>query len=125
MDAASGRYPPPDAWDFEHINDVAGHAFNHFTPWIAIPIGLLLGLRGVMVLRRVLVADADGIGYAGKEKLPWGKITSLDASRLKSKGILTVEHGDGAKLVLDSWKLQNFRELVAFVEANSPVSPTA
>jgi len=123
MDAASGKYPPPEAWDMENINAAAGYAFNHYTPWIAIPAGLLLALRGVLALRRVLTADEDGIGYAGKEKRPWEKITALDASQLKGKGILTVEFGSDVKLVLDSWKLQNFRELVAFVEAHSAAAP--
>ncbi|MDP6634877.1 MAG: hypothetical protein QGG42_08275 [Phycisphaerae bacterium] len=124
MDAATGKYPPPAAWNLDNINEAAGYAFNHFTPWIAIPIGLILGLRGFLALRRVLTADAEGMGYEGKDKLPWEKITALDASRLKSKGILEVTYADGEKLLLDSWKLQNFRDLVGFVESRSPVTPT-
>ena len=123
MDAASGKYPPPKAWDMDNIYDAAGYAFNHFTPWIALPFGLFKALQGVIALRKVLIADADGVGYQGKEKLAWDKVTGLDASELKSKGILTVE-SEGGKLVLDSWKLENFRDLVAVVEANSPVKPT-
>jgi hypothetical protein len=81
-------------------------------------------LRGIMALRLVLTADADGLGHKGKPKRPWDKITALDASQLKDKGILKVEYEGGEKVVLDSWKLQNFRDLVALVEANSPVKPT-
>ena len=121
MDAAN--YKLPKAWDLAHINDAAGYVFNHFTPWIAIPIGLLIGLRGLLALKRVLTADAEGMGFKGANKLPWDKITALDASRLKGKGILVVEYEGDKKLVLDSWKLQNFRNLVAFVEAHSPVAP--
>ncbi len=124
IDASLGKYPPPEAWDFAHINEAAGHALNHWTPWIAIPAGALMGLLGVRALRRVLTADAEGMGYKGADKLPWDKITALDASRLKGKGILKVEYEGGEKLVLDSWKLRNFRELVGFVEAHSPVAPT-
>ncbi len=122
MDA--GNYPAPEAWDLDHINEAAGYVFNHFTPWIAIPIGAFMALRGVLALRRVIEADAEGMGYKGADKLPWDKITTLDASRLKSKGILGVEYEGGEKLLLDSWKLQNFRELVGFIEAHSPVAPT-
>ena len=122
MDAAN--YPPPKAWDLANINEAAGHVFNHYTPWLAIPIGAFMAFRGFLALRRVLAADAEGMGYKGSDKLPWDKITALDASQLKSKGILTVEYEGDKKLVLDSWKLQNFRDLVAFVEANSPVTPT-
>jgi len=124
MDAASGRYEPPEAWDLDHINKAAGYVFNHFTPWLAIPIGAFIAFRGFLALRRVLAADAEGMGYKGSDKLPWDKITALDASRLKSKGMLEVEYEGGEKLMLDSWKLQNFRELVGFVEAHSPVTPT-
>ena len=119
LDASTGKYPPPKAWDIDHINEAAGYAFNHFTPWIAIPIGALVALRGVMALRLVLTADADGLGYKGKPKLPWEKVTALDASKLKDKGILTVEYDGGKKFVLDSWKLQNFRDLVGFVEKHA------
>jgi len=122
MDASNYQYPKPDSDNY--LNEYAGYVFNHFTPWFAIPIGAFMALRGVLALRRVLKADAEGMGYAGADKLPWDKITALDASRLKSKGILGVEYEGGRKLVLDSWKLQNFRELVGFVEAHSPVAPT-
>ena len=124
MDAATGKFKAPEAWDLAHINDAAGYVFNHWTPWVSIPIGLLIALRGFLAMRKVLVADAEGMGYKGAGKLPWDKITALDASRLKSKGILGVEYEGGEKLLLDSWKLQNFRELVGFVEAHSPVTPT-
>jgi hypothetical protein len=122
MDASA--YPPPEAWDLKHINEAAGHAFNHWTPWAAIPIGAFLAFRGVMALRRVLEADSEGMGYKGAAKRPWDKITALDASRLKDKGMLTVEYEGGEKLLLDSWKLQNFRDLVGFVEAHSPIAPS-
>jgi hypothetical protein len=125
MDAVNPNiYPYPKAWDIENINDAAGYAFNHWTPWVALPIGAFIALRGFMALRLVLTADADGLGYAGKDKRPWDKITALDASKLKDKGILTVEYEGGEELVLDSWKLQNFRDLVGVVEANAPVKPT-
>ncbi len=124
MDAASGKYPPPKAWDLENINDAAGHAFNHWTPWVALPFGLLKAALGFIALKKVLIADAEGIGYKGKDKLAWDKITGLNASQLKDKGILTVEYEGDGKLVLDSWKLENFRDLVGFVESHSPVEPT-
>jgi len=37
---------------------------------------------------------------------------------LKNKGILSVHCSEQDKLVLDSWKLKNFRDLVAFVESH-------
>ncbi|MDP6544635.1 MAG: hypothetical protein QGH60_11635 [Phycisphaerae bacterium] len=120
----AGNYPPPEAWDFAHINKAAGYAFNHWTPWVALPFGVFQALRGFLLLKRVLTADAEGMGYKGKDKRPWDKITALDASCLKSKGILGVKYEGGEKLVLDSWELQNFRDLVGFVEAHSPVPPT-
>lgn len=124
MDAASGHYDPPEAGDENYLNEYAAYAFNHWTPWATLPIGAFIALRGFIAVRRVLTADAEGMGYQGSQKRPWDKITTLDASRLKSKGMLTVEYEGGEKVLLDSWKLQNFRELVGFIEAHSPVSPT-
>ena len=124
MDAATGKYPPPKSWNLDHINEAAGHAFNHWTPWVALPLGAFMALRGFMAVRRVFTADAEGMGYKGSDKTPWDKITALDASQLKSKGILEVQCDGGKKIILDSWKLQNFRDLVGFVETHSPVKPT-
>ena len=86
-------------------------------------LGVLLVIVGIRMLRRVLVADSAGIGYLGKDKLPWDQIDKLDASQFKNKGILILLAGEGARtrrLKLDSWKLKNFRDLVAFVEAHVP-----
>ena len=124
MDAASGKFDRPEIGVDNYLNKYLGYALNHWTPWVAIPVGALMALRGTLALRRVLQADAEGMGYKGANKLPWDKITTLDASQLKSKDILVVEYEGGEKLVLDSWKLRNFRELVGFVEAHSPVAPT-
>ena len=124
IDAASGKYDSPEVWNMENINAVAGHILNHYTPWIAIPGGLLAAFLGIRSIKRIMEADAEGLGYRGKEKLPWDRITALDASQLKDKGILKVKYGDEDEIVLDSWKLQNFRDLVGFVESHSPVEPT-
>jgi len=119
-DALGGKYQKPKVWDFKHINEIAGYVFNHFTPWIALPAGILLLIVGVRMLRRVLLADPQGIGYVGKDGLAWDQIEKLDASQLKGKGILHLVGKDGRKLTLDSWKLTNFRDLVAFVESHLP-----
>jgi hypothetical protein len=117
----SGKYPYSDPSD---LNKYASYLFNHFGPFILLPLGLGLAVGGIVTLRRVLVAEADGIGYRGQTQRPWGGIASVDASRLQSKGILVLHFTAGAKLVLDSWKLTNFRNLVAFVEAHLPPHAT-
>jgi hypothetical protein len=97
--------------------------FNHYTPYVSIPLGGLFVIVGVRILRRVLVADSAGIGYLGKDKLLWDQIDKLDVSKFKSKGILILLASEGGKtrrLKLDSWKLKNFRDLVVFVEAHAP-----
>ena len=124
IDVAAGKYSRPEPGAKDYLNKYLGYAFNNWTPWVTLPIGVFVALRGFLALRRVLVADAEGMGYRGKGKRPWDKITAVDASRLKSKGMLEVEYEGGEKLVLDSWKLQNFRELVGFIEAHSPVTPS-
>ena len=103
----------------EAVNEMASWAFNHFLPVVLVPVGLILLVKGVLMLRRVLVADAEGIGYVGKSKIAWGEVTELDASDLADKKILRLS-GTDRTLVLDSWKLQNFPQLVAVVEAHVP-----
>lgn len=103
----------------ETINEQATYYLNH-VGGIVFPLAGLVPLAwGVVFLRRKLVADEEGIGFLGKAKVPWSAVRSLDTSRLAGKGILTLRHdhgGQDGRLVLDGWKLQNFRELVALVE---------
>lgn len=101
------------------INEKFGYILNHGGA-IALPIvGLVPLVWGILFLRRRLVADQDGIGYAGGEKIPWDSVTSLDSSKLQDKGILYLRYGEGGRrrLVLDEWKLKNFRALVRLVES--------
>jgi len=86
------------------------------------PPGAFALVWGIRFLLRRLVADAEGIGYVGGTKVRWSDVTELDASILKSKQILCLRHGGGRKFVLDAWKLENFRDLVAVVEAHVPAT---
>jgi len=115
----SDRRAKPEAWDLKHINDVSAYLLNNWGPVVFVPVGLLAVFMAASQLRRGLVADDEGITY-GRTVVPWREVTRLDATELKSKGILTVLHGDGQELKLDSWKLQNFKELVAFIEKKLP-----
>jgi hypothetical protein len=105
--------------DITGINKAATYYLNH-VGGIALPLAGLIPLAwGLVVLRRRLVADEEGIGYVGKERIPWTAVRSMDTAKLADKGILRLEYDSGSgqrSLVLDSWKLQNFRELVALVE---------
>ena len=112
-----GKYQlPPDPG----INEKATHYLNHYGPFVMIPAGLVFAGIAVRSLRRKLQADQEGIGYAGKAKIPWDKFTGMDSSKLADKGILKLLYGDGDELVLDSWKLKNLKELVRLVEAKAP-----
>ncbi len=107
----------------EDLNGFFTHVFNHYSPIVLLPLGLLAGLKAVMGLRRRLVADGEGIGYVGRQKISWSAVKSLDSAKLASKGILDVTYDTGAgerTLVLDSWRLQNFRDLVRLVESKLP-----
>lgn len=107
----------------EDVNVFLRYAFNHYSPIVLLPLGLLAGLKAAMGLRRRLVADGEGIGYVGKQKISWSAVKSLDSAKLASKGILNITYDTGAgerTLVLDSWKLQNFRDLVRLVESKLP-----
>ena len=116
--ADKGNFPRPndDEWNMQHPNKVLGYVFNHYGPFVLIPVGLILAGLGARSLRRKLIADGEGFGYEDKQKVPWSDVIGLDASRLKDKQILVLRHGQGQETVLDRYKLQNFKELVAFVE---------
>lgn len=110
--------PAPSEWTLAKVNEVAYYLFNNVSPYILMPGGALVIVLTAMGLRRKLVADADGIGYVGKEKIAWGQITEVDATKV-GKGFLFLHAGDKS-LTLDSWKLQNFRPLVGLIERHVP-----
>ena len=110
------NYPEPEAWNLENVNDAAGHVFNYYGPYVSIPLGLILVVAAIVSLTKRLTADEEGISYTGKTKIPWSDVTSLDASGLESSQILYLNYGKNKQLKLDAYKLQNFRQLVAFVE---------
>jgi hypothetical protein len=114
------KYDPPAAWDMRNINQASKYVMNHYGGFVLVPIGLVLAISGVVFLRRKLLADGEGIGYKGKDKIAWDAVAELDAKQLKSKGIvyLRVEGNKGLKL--DSWKLTKFRELLKLLEAKIP-----
>ncbi len=96
-----------------------GWAFNYYGQFLFSIVGLAMMAWTIVWFRGRLVADDEGIGYAGKPQIAWGKITRVDASLLRSKGYLYLHH-DGKRLALDAWKLQNFRDLVAKIEKHVP-----
>lgn len=112
------KHPRPDIWDWAHINDIAGYILNTWGPVVLFPLGFVGLYLAIRYIRRVLVADEEGIGYVGKDKILWEQVTKLDAADLK-KEILVLETGQRA-LKLDGWKLRDFRDLVAFIEKHVP-----
>jgi len=111
-------YPYPSGSG--NINELMGWAFNRVLgPFVFIPAGLAILAWTIWSLRLKLVADSEGIGYEGGRKTSWDQITELDASRIE-KGWLFLHVGTDRKITLDSWKLQNFKQLVAFVESVIP-----
>ncbi len=80
--------------------------------------GLIVAAFTIRFLSRKLVADERGIALGG-EMIAWSDVTELDATKL-AKGFLFVRYGPGKMLTLDSWKMQNFKRLVAFIDAHVP-----
>ena len=107
----------PLSW--ENLNKWSSWVLNYCGPFIFIPVGVIFLILGILFIRRRLVADQEGIGYAGKTKLKWVDISQLDAKRLKSKGIVALNH-EGGKLVLDSYKLTDFKNLLKLIEQKIP-----
>ncbi len=91
---------------------------------ILLPIGLAWAAYAVMLWRRALVADAEGIGYVGKDKIRWSQLKRLE---IPDKGLLTVvydQKGAEQTLKLDRYELKNFSQLVECIEAHAPQVPT-
>jgi len=110
-------YPYPTDGD---VNKLAKYYFNH-VGGIVLPLGGLVPLvMGIRFLRRVLVADAEGIRVPGSPAIAWKDVKRLDATDLAGKGFLRLDYGQAKPLVLDSWKLQNFKAMVAFIEKHVP-----
>ncbi len=115
-----GHYPYPTGDQANDVNLLAKHYFNRIGG-IVLPLGGLIPLfLGIRFLRRVLVADAEGIHMPGSPTVAWKDVKRLDATDLAGKGIIRLDCGRAKPLVLDSWKLQNFKSLVAFVEKHVP-----
>jgi hypothetical protein len=115
----SDRRPRPEAWDLENINDVAAYVLNNWSPYLLVPVALAAAAVAARHLTLRTVADDEGI-TRGRKSLSWSRIAVIDAAMLKSKGILTLRGRDGEEMKLDSWKIQRFKELVAFIESKLP-----
>ena len=100
-------------------------ATNFYGRFVLPALALIPLYFAVRAHRRRLVADEAGIGYQGKESIAWSDVTGLDAGELEAKQILHVLHGPGERFVLDGFDLQNFPELVAFVENHAPKGDSA
>ena len=98
----------------------ADYIFN-LTGSIIMPLAGLAQLARVLITsKRKLVADQEGIALAGKAKVPWSQVDKLVT---RGKGLLEVcyKKGNGQGVIkLDSFKLDNFNELVALIEAKTP-----
>ena len=116
------RRPRPEAWDAKHINHVFAYLLNNIGPFLFVPAGLAFLIRGIVYLGRRLQADHQGIGFAGREKIPWEKVTGVDATALKAKGVLRIMSGDQEQMKLCDWHWprEQFRGVVALIERHVP-----
>lgn len=104
---------------YSREEDPGKYYFNVYGAGL-VPIGVVVAVWGVWMHRRKLIADSDGIGYVGKPKIAWDQVQRLVT---RGKGLLDVHYsrdGNPGLLKLDSFKLQNFRDLVAMIETKTP-----
>ncbi|MCD6303715.1 MAG: hypothetical protein J7M21_01990, partial [Planctomycetes bacterium] len=80
-----GKYPYPANGD---VSDLAGYYFNHVGGIVLPLVGLVPLAWGIVFLKRRMIADEVGLGYARGRKIPWSDVTRLDAADLADKGIL-------------------------------------
>ena len=107
-------------FSMKNINSWSTWALNFYGAIVCPILGVISLIWGFLVLRRKLIADDQGIGFVGKPKISWSDVTGVDASALQDKQILYLLHGQGDKLMLDGYKLKNFKELIAIVESHAP-----
>jgi len=115
----SDRRPMPDTWDIKHINEVSNYLFNNWGPVLFAPVGLIALFAAIRQLTRTLIADQEGIKY-GNGSILWSDIETIDAAKLRSKGLLKLISGDGSAMKLHSWKMTDFKLLVEFIESKCP-----
>lgn len=120
IDVARGEYVY--ASPSEDINTFGKWAINFVGQFVLTIPGVVLVVWGILFFRRTCKADENGLHYAYFSKTPvaWEDIEKIDATELKGKGILTLEVKDGRKVKLDSWKIDNFKPLVVFIEQHVP-----
>jgi len=87
----------PYAKPGEDVNKFLKWAFNNVGAVVFMPLGVVPLVLAIVFLRRRLMADEEGIGYAGRQKISWDKIERLDADKLKGKGILDLYYDGGKK----------------------------
>lgn len=118
-------------WSIYHLAidkyDRAAEPVNwYFTLGCAVvltPLGVVLAGLLVRRLRRRLVADNEGIGYVGREKVGWDRITKLV---IRGKGLVDLHYQtDGAEqvLTLDSYYLKDYDTLMTLVDARTEGKP--
>jgi hypothetical protein len=120
------HYVAGNYWKRDDFNDNLSFLFNHYLPFVLVPLGLLLLARAWFERGRRLVADEKGVGFAGKDPIAWDRITRIDAALLGSKGLLILHYLQEGQdkvektLKLDSYSFRNFRDLVALAERQVP-----
>jgi hypothetical protein len=119
--ADRNNWPRPEAneWNWDNPSKVAGYVANNWGPWLMFPLGVAILAWALLGLRRKLLADESGIGYVGGRKIAWSQVDQLDARKLQSKGFVVLRAA-GRRMVLDSYHLTNFREMMSLVERQVP-----
>lgn len=123
MALAFGAYCYYDAYVNQKYIQQASESsmmFNKVCSWVLPPIGLFLLGRVVWMLRRKFVADNEGLGWVGQDKVAWSSVKALV---VKGKELFDVHYsadGQDGVLHLDSWKMKNFVPLVKLIESKTP-----
>jgi hypothetical protein len=115
------KYTAPQVWDLPHINEAASYLLNHWGPFLLVPAGMIALAFGIRQLMLHVTADEEGLAYRGRH-LAWKDVKVLDARQLVTKGLLVLEPSEGKPWVLDSYRIRDFRQLVAFIEAHTPAA---
>jgi hypothetical protein len=70
--------------------------FNRTSPYVLIPLALLIAIRWYMVKDEKIVADGKTLILANGEKIDYDKIEKIDKTNFEKKGYFRITYKDGA-----------------------------
>ncbi len=112
-----------DGWISEkYFNEPSNLWFNRIGSVVLAVAFVVLVIGFFVILKTRIAADDDGIDVNGKAKIPWKDIAAIDDSNVE-KGLVNILYtidGQEKKWVADSYKIDQFDELLDVISRHRP-----